>query len=80
MAIGRRKSERQRDFWVVEEDLPKSQGHAFYRKLNELFCTAGFDKHVESPLVKKLSLILALAHRLLTTTAVAAERMSCGSC
>lgn len=48
MAIGRRKSERQRDFWVAEEDLPKSEGHAFYRKLNELLRVAGFDKHVES--------------------------------
>lgn len=47
MAIGRRKLERQRDFWVAEEDLPRSEGHAFYRKLNELFREAGFDKFVE---------------------------------
>ncbi len=48
MAIGRRKSERQRDFWVAEEELPRSEGHAFYRKLNELFREAEFDKHVET--------------------------------
>ena len=48
MAIGRRKSERQRDFWVSEEDLPKSSGHAFYRKLDELLGEAEFDQHVES--------------------------------
>ena len=48
MAIGRRKSKRQRDFWVAEKDLPQSEGHAFYRKLNELLREAEFDKHVES--------------------------------
>ena len=48
MAIGRRKSKRQRDFWVAKKDLPQSKGHAFYRKLNELLREAEFDKHVES--------------------------------
>ena len=48
MALGRRKLDRQRDFWVSEKDLPKSSGHAFYRKLDDLLREAGFDQHVES--------------------------------
>ena len=47
MALGRRKREQQ-DFWVSSCDLPKSPGHPFYSKLNQLFDEAGFDTFVES--------------------------------
>ncbi len=48
MALGRHKKERQRDFWVATADLPRSEGHVFYRKLNELLRDAGFDPFVET--------------------------------
>jgi transposase len=34
--------------WVATAELPKSVGHVFYRKLNELLAKAGFDPFVES--------------------------------
>jgi transposase len=46
MALGRRRSEQQ-EGWVATTDLPKSQGHVFYRKLNEILAEAGFDRWVE---------------------------------
>jgi transposase len=48
MALGRRKNERQQDFWVATTDLPRSEGHVFYQKLNELLREAGFDRYVET--------------------------------
>ena len=48
MALGRRKKERQQDFWIATEDLPRSEGHIFYRKLNELLREADFDSFVET--------------------------------
>jgi len=47
MALGRHKKERQGDFWVATAELPRSEGHVFYRKLNELLRDAGFDPFVE---------------------------------
>jgi transposase len=47
MALGRRKSEQQQDLFVMTTDLPKSVGHVFYTKLNELLAEAGFDRWVE---------------------------------
>jgi transposase len=46
MALGKRKDEQQ-EMWVPTTSLPKSQGHVFYRKLNEVFAEAGFDRTVE---------------------------------
>ena len=46
MALGKRKDEQQ-EMWVATTSLPKSQGHVFYRKLNEVFAAAGFDRWVE---------------------------------
>jgi len=34
--------------WVATTELPKSPGHIFYRKLNQLLAEAGFDKIVET--------------------------------
>ena len=48
MALGRRKKERQREMWVETTALPRSAGHVFYRKLNQLLAEAGFDAFVES--------------------------------
>lgn len=48
MALGRRKQQRQEDFWIPVHELPRSEGHVFYRKLNQLLREAKFDQHVES--------------------------------
>jgi len=48
MALGRRKTEKQQAFWVATEELPKSEGHVFYRKLNGLLKEAEFDGFVEN--------------------------------
>jgi transposase len=46
MALGRRKDQQQ-EMWVATTSLPRSQGHVFYRKLNEVFAEAGFDRMAE---------------------------------
>ena len=48
MALGRRKSERQRELWIATQDVPRSAGHPFYQKLNRLLAEAKFDAYVES--------------------------------
>ena len=48
MALGRHKDERQQDFWIATTDLPRSEGHVFYRKLNRLLREAGFEPFVET--------------------------------
>jgi transposase len=47
MALGKRKDEQQ-EMWIATTDLPKSQGHIFYRKLNEVLAEAKFDQMAES--------------------------------
>jgi transposase len=46
MAMGKRR-ERQESLFVMAEGLPKSAGHPFYRKLNELLAEANFDRWIE---------------------------------
>jgi transposase len=46
MALGRRRREQQ-GMWVATNELPKSPGHPFYRKLNQVLAEAGFDAWVE---------------------------------
>jgi transposase len=46
MALGKRKSEQQQA-WVASTELPRSPGHPFYRKLNELLAEDGFDEWLE---------------------------------
>ena len=46
MAMGVRK-DRQEALFVTADELPRSQGHPFYVKLNELLAEAGFDRWVE---------------------------------
>jgi transposase len=48
MALGRRQDERQQEMWVSSLDLPRSVGHVFYEKLNQLLAKAGFDEFVEN--------------------------------
>ena len=47
MAMGRRKNERQTEMWIATGDLPRSRGHVFYQKLNELLAENEFDVWVE---------------------------------
>jgi transposase len=46
MAVGQREPDDQIE-WVMTCDLPKSPGHPFYRKLNELLSESGFDRFCE---------------------------------
>jgi transposase len=46
MALGKRKREQQ-GLWIATTELPKSPGHPFYRKLNELLAEAKFDDWIE---------------------------------
>jgi transposase len=46
MAMGKRR-QRQEALFVMASGLPKSPGHPFYRKLNELLAEAGFDRWIE---------------------------------
>ena len=47
MALGKRGVEEQDELFVMHDKLPKSPGHVFYRKLNQLFAEGGFDRWVE---------------------------------
>lgn len=46
MALGRREG-KQAEMWVAGTELPRSPGHRFYEKLNELLDEAAFDRQVE---------------------------------
>jgi transposase len=48
MAMGTRKQqERQEDLWIATAELPRSAGHPFYERLNEVLEEAGLDAFVE---------------------------------
>lgn len=47
MAHGRRKPVQQQDLFITALDLPLSDGHGFYAKLNQLLEGAGFDAWIE---------------------------------
>jgi transposase len=49
--MGRRR-ERQAPLWVAAPSLPRSPGHRFYEKLNELLREAGFDRAMEAACAK----------------------------
>ncbi|HEY1600568.1 MAG TPA: transposase [Pirellulales bacterium] len=46
MAMGKRK-QRQESLFILAEDLPQSDGHPFYKKLNALLAEADFDRWIE---------------------------------
>ena len=49
MAMGkRRRRARQNSMWVPASDLPRSAGHPFYERLNQVLDEAGFDAVVET--------------------------------
>jgi transposase len=47
MAMGKRKP-RQESLFITAENLPRSDGHPFYQKLNALLADAGFDRWIEA--------------------------------
>jgi len=47
MALGRQPQQRQQEFWVALNELPRSAGHPFYQALNQVLIAADFDRHVE---------------------------------
>lgn len=47
MALGRRRRQRQQEFWITAEDLPDVPRHVFYEKLNAVLDEGGFDDFVE---------------------------------
>ncbi len=47
MALGRQRKERQKEMWVATAELPRSKGHVFYQKLNDLLAEDAFDEFVE---------------------------------
>ena len=47
MALGRQ-TERQSELLLSWSELPRSQGHPFYDRLQEILLGAGFDRHVET--------------------------------
>ena len=48
MAMGtRRRRQRQERLWISRQDLAKGPGHPFYKRVNELLETEGFDEFAE---------------------------------
>ena len=47
MAMGKREGVRQDELFITHDRLPKSPGHVFYNKLNQLLAEAKFDRWVE---------------------------------
>jgi transposase len=48
MAMGRREGEWQQELFVTHDKLPRSPGHVFYDKLNQLLRDSGYDAYVEA--------------------------------
>ncbi len=48
MAMGKRDTEQQQDLFLTHDRLPRSPGHVFYRKLNQLLAEGGFDRWIEA--------------------------------
>ena len=47
MALGKRRTQREQDLFVPVTAMPRSPGHPFYRRLNELLAESKFDQHAE---------------------------------
>lgn len=52
MAMGKRKAERQREFWISATDVPQGAGHPFCSRLNRLLKERGFDDFAQGLCVK----------------------------
>jgi transposase len=48
MAMGKRRKRPQDTMWVATRDLPKSPGHPFYQRLNQVLAANSFDGFVEA--------------------------------
>lgn len=48
MAMGKRVAEQQSELFITHDRLPRSPGHVFYRKLNQLLAEGGFDRWIEA--------------------------------
>ncbi len=48
MAMGKRRKRPQETMWVATSDLPKSPGHPFYQRLNQVLAANSFDGFVEA--------------------------------
>ncbi|HEX5851969.1 MAG TPA: transposase [Solirubrobacteraceae bacterium] len=48
MAMGRKRKRHQDTMWVAASDLPKSPGHPFYKRLNQVLAANSFDAFVEA--------------------------------
>ena len=48
MAMGKREGEQQQDLFITHDKLPRSPGHVFYRKLNQVLAEGRFDRWVEA--------------------------------
>lgn len=48
MAMGRKRKRSQDTMWVATSDLPKSPGHPFYKRLNQVLAANSFDSFVEA--------------------------------
>lgn len=47
MAMGKRLTEQQGEFWIAATEIPTTPAHPFYKKLNEVLDSHGFDAFVE---------------------------------
>ena len=47
MAMGKRKKEKQGEFWIASQDIAVSPGNAFYERLNQILDAHKFDRKVE---------------------------------
>lgn len=47
MTQGKRRQQREQELFIPTTAMPRSPGHPFYRRLNELLASAKFDEHVE---------------------------------
>ena len=48
MAMGRKRKRAQDTMWVATSDLPKSPGHPFYKRLNQVLAANSFDAFAEA--------------------------------
>src|SRR5438309_2025167 len=48
MAMGKREAEQQQDLFITHDRLPRSPGHVFYRKLNQILAEGDFDRWAEA--------------------------------
>ena len=47
MAMGKRTTDRQAELWIAATEMPSTPAHPFYRKLNEVLDSNGFDAFAE---------------------------------